>query len=54
MAQEHLRLLHLDGAVALAERARATSTGGRLVVHIVEMPIKCPVAPLEFAFLADA
>jgi sulfide:quinone oxidoreductase len=23
------------------------------VVHIVEMPIKCPVAPLEFAFLAD-
>jgi len=23
-------------------------------VHIVEMPIKCPVAPLEFAFLADA
>ena len=31
-----------------------TSTGGRLVVHIAEMPIKCPVAPLEFAFLADA
>ncbi|MGB6223195.1 type III sulfide quinone reductase, selenoprotein subtype [Haloferula sp.] len=28
--------------------------GGRLVVHICEMPIKCPVAPLEFAFLADA
>ncbi len=27
--------------------------GGRLVVHINEMPIKCPVAPLEFAFLAD-
>ncbi|VXD15976.1 NAD(P)/FAD-dependent oxidoreductase [Marinoscillum sp. 108] len=27
--------------------------GGRLVVHITEMPIKCPVAPLEFAFLAD-
>lgn len=27
--------------------------GGRLVVHISEMPIKCPVAPLEFAFLAD-
>lgn len=26
---------------------------GRLVVHITEMPIKCPVAPLEFAFLAD-
>ena len=27
---------------------------GRLVVHITEMPIKCPVAPLEFTFLADA
>ena len=28
-------------------------TGGRVVVHICEMPIKCPVAPLEFAFLMD-
>ena len=28
--------------------------GGRLVIHVVDMPIKCPVAPLEFAFLADA
>ena len=28
--------------------------GGKLVVHISEMPIKCPVAPLEFAFLADS
>ena len=27
--------------------------GGRLVLNIVEMPIKCPVAPLEFLFLAD-
>ena len=27
---------------------------GRLVVHISEMPIKCPVAPLEFTFLAEA
>ena len=27
--------------------------GGRLVVNLVGMPIKCPVAPLEFAFLAD-
>jgi sulfide:quinone oxidoreductase len=27
--------------------------GGRLVVDLVDMPIKCPVAPLEFAFLAD-
>jgi sulfide:quinone oxidoreductase len=29
-------------------------TGGRLVVNVVEQPIKCPVAPLEFLFLADA
>jgi sulfide:quinone oxidoreductase len=42
-----------DGAVALAEALR-DFPGGRLVVHIVDMPIKCPVAPLEFAFLADA
>jgi sulfide:quinone oxidoreductase len=28
--------------------------GGRLVINITEMPIKCPVAPLEFAFLADS
>ena len=28
-------------------------SGGRLVVNLVDMPIKCPVAPLEFAFLAD-
>ena len=42
-----------DGAVALSEALR-TWSGGRLVVHITEMPIKCPVAPLEFAFLADS
>jgi sulfide:quinone oxidoreductase len=43
----------LGGATALARRLR-TWDGGRLVVHITEMPIKCPVAPLEFAFLADS
>ena len=43
----------LDGATALGEKLR-TWDGGRLVVHITEMPIKCPVAPLEFTFLADA
>jgi sulfide:quinone oxidoreductase len=37
-----------------SRRMLATWPGGRLVVHITEMPIKCPVAPLEFAFLADA
>jgi sulfide:quinone oxidoreductase len=43
----------LDGALALRDKLR-DFTGGRVVVHVVEMPIKCPVAPLEFAFLADA
>lgn len=42
----------LDGAVALANKLR-TWEGGRLVVNVVENPIKCPVAPLEFLMLAD-
>lgn len=44
----------LDGATALGE-ALKEFTGGQMVAHITEMPIKCPVAPLEFAFafLAD-
>lgn len=42
-----------DGALALAT-ALDSFDEGRLVVHITDMPIKCPVAPLEFAFLADA
>lgn len=42
-----------EGAVALAEQLKDFDSG-RLVVHIVDMPIKCPVAPLEFAFLADS
>ena len=41
-----------EGAVAL-KAAMDRFTGGRLVMHITEMPIKCPVAPLEFVFLAD-
>jgi sulfide:quinone oxidoreductase len=43
----------LEGAEALA-KALKDFDGGRLVVHITDMPIKCPVAPLEFAFLAEA
>ena len=42
----------LPGAAAL-EAKLATFTGGHVVVNIVDMPIKCPIAPLEFAFLAD-
>ncbi len=41
-----------EGATALAKHLRNWE-GGRLVLNIVDMPIKCPVAPLEFLFLAD-
>jgi sulfide:quinone oxidoreductase len=43
----------LDGAVAL-RRALAEFSGGRLAVAVMDMPIKCPVAPMEFCFLADS
>lgn len=43
----------LEGSVAL-QKALENFSGGKLVVHITELPLKCPVAPLEFAFLADA
>lgn len=43
----------VEGGIALRDTL-ATMTSGRLVVNPVDMPIKCPVAPLEFAFLADA
>ncbi|WP_182354809.1 type III sulfide quinone reductase, selenoprotein subtype [Flaviflexus huanghaiensis] len=42
----------LDGSVAL-KSALEEFTSGRILVHISEMPIKCPVAPLEFAFLVE-
>ena len=40
------------GATALAERLAAFD-GGRVVVHVTEMPVKCPVAPLELTFLLE-
>jgi sulfide:quinone oxidoreductase len=43
----------LEGASKLGE-ALAAFEGGRIVVDIVEMPIKCPVAPLEITFLTDS
>ena len=42
----------IDGAEALAEFFK-TWEGGNLVINIADNPIKCPVAPLEFAFYAD-
>jgi len=42
----------IEGAEALA-RFFKTWEGGNLVINIADNPIKCPVAPLEFAFYAD-
>jgi len=42
----------IEGACALADFFKHWE-GGKLVLNITEMPIKCPVAPLEFVFLAD-
>jgi len=41
-----------EGMIAL-KKALKDFRGGRLVMHITELPIKCPVAPLEFVMLAD-
>ena len=43
----------IEGALALGNFFK-TWEGGNLVINIADMPIKCPVAPLEFAFFADA
>jgi sulfide:quinone oxidoreductase len=40
------------GSTALAQKLRSWE-GGRLVLNVVENPIKCPVAPMEFLMLAD-
>ncbi len=42
----------LEGASALKGAIDAFE-GGKILVHIAEMPIKCPVAPLEMAFLIE-
>jgi sulfide:quinone oxidoreductase len=42
----------LEGATALRD-ALHSFRSGKLVVDVADMPIKCPVAPLEFCFLAD-
>lgn len=43
----------IEGSLALANFFK-TWEGGELVINIADNPIKCPVAPLEFAFYADA
>ncbi|MEZ4946897.1 MAG: FAD/NAD(P)-binding oxidoreductase [Cyclobacteriaceae bacterium] len=42
-----------EGTTHLAEKLKDWK-GGKLVINLAETIIKCPVAPLEFAFLADA
>lgn len=43
----------IEGALALRQYLKSWE-GGKLVIAISELPFKCPVAPLEFAFLAEA
>ena len=50
---EGLHLLHARRGSGPRRSAFTFFDGGRIVVNVVEMPIKCPVAPLEFCFLAD-
>ena len=42
----------LESATALRDALHSFDRG-RLVINPIDMPIKCPVAPLEFCFLAD-
>ena len=42
----------LDGAVNLGKKMKYFKSG-RMVFNIAELPYKCPVAPLEFIFMAD-
>lgn len=42
----------IEGSSALAI-ALERFEKGTVVINVADMPIKCPVAPLEFAFLAD-
>ena len=42
----------LEGALKL-QKALEGMKEGKLVLNVADMPIKCPVAPIEFVFLAD-
>ncbi len=43
----------MEGAVYAGEALERMSSG-RVLVHLHDLPIKCPVAPIEFVFLAEA
>jgi sulfide:quinone oxidoreductase len=42
----------LEGAINLEKKLRSFKSG-KMVLNIAEFPYKCPVAPLEFVYLAD-
>lgn len=42
----------LEGAMALYKQLKYFSSG-KIVLNIAEVPFKCPIAPLEFVFMAD-
>ncbi len=42
----------LEGAVGLRKKLKYFDSG-KVVLNIAELPYKCPVAPIEFVFLAD-
>ncbi|MBL6957201.1 MAG: NAD(P)/FAD-dependent oxidoreductase [Chlorobium phaeobacteroides] len=42
----------IEGADQLRQKLKEFD-GGKLVLNIAELPFKCPVAPIEFVFLAD-
>ena len=42
----------LDGAVALSKKLKYFDSG-KVVLNIAEFPFKCPIAPIEFVFMAD-
>ncbi|HEY8645638.1 MAG TPA: FAD/NAD(P)-binding oxidoreductase [Gaiellaceae bacterium] len=53
MGQDRVFTFYTPEGAAELHTALERFDRGRLVVNLVDMPIKCPVAPLEFAFLAD-
>ena len=44
---------YTPGSALRLAQALDTFKGGELVVNVAELPIKCPVAPIEFACLAE-
>ena len=50
---ERVFTFYAPAPAAALQEALSKFTGGRIVINIIDMPIKCPPAPLEFAFLAD-